>query len=365
MNIKCPFCFNENAQLFYKGKCRLCLGMDKTPITCDDMNRIPNDYELPITLTSFQKVISKELLECNEDVFVYAVCGAGKTEICLEKVIQAINEGKKVGWCIPRREIVLELKHRLQKYFPFLKIVAVCQGFTEDIYGDLIICTTHQLFRYYQYFDLLIVDEPDAFPFVNNRYLQRILPLTVKGQKIYLSATKDESVLTNNIKTISLYMRPSFKLLPVPEFIQSIGWFILFLFNLKKLKDEKNLIFVPTRKYAKLLGLYFNVPYITSESKDRDIILESFKNNDKGLLVTTSVLERGVTIEDINVMVLWCDHKVWSKSALIQIAGRVQRGMNPKHKKVWFYAMEYTEEIKGCITDIKEMNHYAQFALNQ
>ena len=37
----------------------------------------------------------------------------------------------------------------------------VCGGHTEVTDGDLIICTTHQLYRYYRAFDLLILDEPD------------------------------------------------------------------------------------------------------------------------------------------------------------------------------------------------------------
>ena len=33
------------------------------------------------------------------------------------------------------------------------------------------ICTTHQLLKFHQAFDLLIVDEVDSFPFVNNEHL--------------------------------------------------------------------------------------------------------------------------------------------------------------------------------------------------
>ena len=76
-----------------------------------------------------------------------------------------LREKKKVCFAIARRQVVLELQQRLQEIFSHAEVIAVCGGHTQVTDGDLIICTTHQLYRYYQAFDLLILDEPDAFPF--------------------------------------------------------------------------------------------------------------------------------------------------------------------------------------------------------
>ena len=46
----------------------------------------------------------------------------------------------------------------LAQYFPKAKVIAVCGGHTAQTDGDLIICTTHQLYRYFHAFDLLILD---------------------------------------------------------------------------------------------------------------------------------------------------------------------------------------------------------------
>ena len=59
--------------------------------------------------------------------------------------------------------------------FPNLKVIPVCEGYTQIVDGDLIVCTTHQLYRYIQSFDLLIIDEPDAYPYVGNDVLQAIV----------------------------------------------------------------------------------------------------------------------------------------------------------------------------------------------
>ncbi|MGL6299343.1 hypothetical protein ACR31S_01210 [Streptococcus iniae] len=41
--------------------------------------------------------------------------------------------------------------------------------------NPIIIATTHQLLKFYRAFDLIIIDEVDAFPFVNNKMLNQAL----------------------------------------------------------------------------------------------------------------------------------------------------------------------------------------------
>lgn len=94
----------------------------------------------------------------------YVPAGAGKTEITLESICWALSLGKKVGFAISRRQVVVEIAGRLKKNFPELSVIAVCEGFTEITDADLIVCTTHQLYRYAGCFDLLILDELEPFP---------------------------------------------------------------------------------------------------------------------------------------------------------------------------------------------------------
>ena len=59
----------------------------------------------------------------------------------------------------------------------------------------LVVATTHQLLRFTSYFDLVIVDEADAFPLYNNPMLEAALDRVVRpaGKQIYLTATPDRS----------------------------------------------------------------------------------------------------------------------------------------------------------------------------
>ncbi len=130
------------------------------PVSLTPVSVGSEEYTMQYPLTEKQAEIAVKCaaLISTSDVLIHAVCGAGKTELIVLSIAKMLKEGKKVCFAIPRRQVVLELRERLAQYFPKAKVIAVCGGHTAVTDGDLIICTTHQLYRYYQSFDLLILD---------------------------------------------------------------------------------------------------------------------------------------------------------------------------------------------------------------
>lgn len=53
--------------------------------------------------------------------------------------------------------------------------------------------------------------------------------------------------------------------------------------------------------------------------------VQLMRNREIQYLVTTTILERGVTLPDIDVIILGADHHNFNSRSLIQIAGRVGR----------------------------------------
>lgn len=319
------------------------------------------ELSMPYSLSTHQKELSAQLLnlvEAGHHVYLEAVCGAGKTEMCLELVERCLSLGLKIGWAIPRRQVVLELGERLRKYFPGINVVTVCGGYTDVVMGDLIICTTHQLFRYHGYFDVLILDEPDAFPFAGNEMLEYMMRASVRGPIVYLSATLDE--VPSDFERLTLSLRPSERLLPEPRCVRSLFEILRILYEWRK---EAVLVFVPTRKLALKVSVLLRCPYITSMSEDKEAIIETFRGGG-GFLVCTSVLERGVTFMDCFVVVLYAEHPVFSKSSLIQIAGRVGRGMNPLKGEVVFWLRSLSPCVEQCCQEIMDHNQRARSVLN-
>lgn len=365
----CPFCGNLDTRYFAIGSrgeyCRKCVmfvsnisGIEgKLDWNCGD-----EQYRLDYPLTIYQQEVSDQIREkvLLSDVLVDAVCGAGKTELVLGAIEDALIARKKVGWAIPRRQVVLELKERLAAIFSSLDVVAVCQGHTDKTDGDLILCTTHQLYRYREWFDLLILDEPDAFPYKGNDMLANFARNSCRGKMIYLTATPDEKMIckvdTGSMALVKLNARPHGHPVIVPK-MKLMPSFVCYFFLVSKIKDARRwIIFVPTRKIARLLSWFLQTDYLTSQSERKEEIIERFRSKEKRIMVATTILERGVTFEDINVMVLFADHPVFDTASLIQISGRVGRSFAFPKGECIFLSRSKTLAAIRCLKKIEEAN---------
>ncbi|MDO4377760.1 MAG: helicase-related protein [Erysipelotrichia bacterium] len=335
----------------------------------EEIKEVDSEYHLSFSLTERQKEIADkldDLIKKQESVLLEAVCGAGKTEIVYQTISSALKQHKRVGFAISRRQVVLEIAQRLQSVFTSLKVTAVCQGYTQQLHGDLIVCTTHQLYRYYQYFDLLIIDEPDAFPFKGNDVLQGIAYNACRGQFIYLTATPDkyltDEVRKGRLKYLYLSKRPSGRNLPVPQVIyqNKLVLIMCLIYWLKRIKDKPILVFVPTIKWGNVLYLlfcrFFNCVSINSTSADKEEKIEGFRNGDYHICFSTTVLERGITIKNVNVIVFLANHAVFDEASLVQSSGRVGRSITDPDGKCIFLAEAKTAEIDNCIKRIRLAN---------
>lgn len=376
--MKCERCLNTDPKYFYNDRgiwyCRKCVAFGRLDVGAKPAiytyqgKRHRCTYELEFTLSDQQLKVSKEIvayLEEGHDVLVYAACGAGKTELTMEPLKRALNAGQKVGFAISRRQVVLEIAKRMQSAFKTLKVVPVCQGYTDVIEGDLIVCTMHQLYRYHQAFDLLIMDEVDAFPYKGNELLEAIAHNSCKGRILYLTATPDERMLkeveAGKLKMVELFQRPhghplvlpTIKRMPVP--LQLIKLFLIMC------KQEKPmLIFVPTielaQRYGLLYSAFFRCAALTSKTIEKEVIIERLRRHELDFIFTTTILERGITIHGVDIAILQSDHAVFDEASLIQIIGRVGRSRDCPFGMGYFFCMKKTTAIKRCQRALEKMN---------
>jgi competence protein ComFA len=365
----CPVCGNKDVRYFSlrtQGEyCRKCVmfisNLDaeegKRDWDCGD-----EQYRLDYPLTSHQQIASDQIRDkaMQSDVLVDAVCGAGKTELVLGAIEDALLARKKVGWAIPRRQVVLELRQRLSAIFPSLVVVAVCQGYTEKTDGDLILCTTHQLYRYKGWFDLLILDEPDAFPYKGNEMLANFARNACCGKMIFLTATPDDQLIqavnSKDMTLVKLNARPHGYPVIVPK-VKLMPGLMCLLFLIRVIRDKRSwLIFVPTRKTARWLSWILQIDHLTSQSENKDEIIERFRLKETRVMVATTILERGVTFADVNVIVLFSDHPVFDTASLIQISGRVGRSFSFPKGECLFLSRSKTLAVNDCLRKIEEAN---------
>ena len=337
------------------------------------------------TLTEFQVKVSQRLVEAvakRKDSLVHAVTGAGKTEMIYQVVAQVIDQGGAVCLASPRIDVCLELYRRLK--IDFACDISLLHGESEAYFrSPLVIATTHQLLKFYRAFDLLIVDEVDAFPYVDNPMLYHAVHQAVKeqGTKIFLTATStdelDKRVSKGELSRLSLPRRFHGNPLIVPRKV----WLENFqkYLNQKKLvpkleqfvkKQRKTgfplLIFASEIKrgqeFAEVLQNNFpneKVGFVASTTENRLDVVEKFRRKEITILISTTILERGVTFPCVDVFVVEANHRLFSRSALVQIAGRVGRSMERPTGELIFFHDGTTMAIEKAIKEIREMNQEA------
>lgn len=326
-------------------------------------------------MSNEQKTISKEILfnfENGLDTLVYAVCGAGKTELVFGVIEYALKNKLSVGFAVPRRDVVIELETRFKKVFDKYKVISIYGGHTRDLMGDIICLTTHQLYRFDHFFDLLILDEIDAFPFKDNFVLNALFKRSVRKNYILMSATPHTDIINqfknmNGKGFLELHTRYHKKPIPVPQIIVSSNLLLMYktLKKLKKFLDEKKpvLIFVPTINECEMLFKLLKIfakdgNYVHSKRKDRGEIINKFRKGEHKYLVTTAVLERGVTIKNLQVIIHNASHEIYTKESLIQISGRVGRVIGATDGEVYYIANKKTQAMVDSIAEIRKSNSY-------
>ena len=88
--------------------------------------------------------------------------------------------------------------------------------------------------------------------------------------------------------------------------------------------------------------------------------VQAMRERQLSFLVTTTIIERGVTFPGIDVGVLGADEEVFSTAALVQIAGRVGRSKERPGGAVTFWVQENSRRIEEAKQQIKSMNRRAR-----
>lgn len=352
---------------------------DVTPIT-RPKEAVPCVW--PGTLTAKQAVVATALKECldkRQNALLWAVTGSGKTEMLFPMLEQAFREGLQVAYATPRIDVCNEVYPRLRQAFPSGAILLRHSQGEEWRDFQLLVATTHQLLHFYRAFDLLIIDESDAFPYVDNPVLHEASRLAVKEQGItvHLTATPSRELKQQREKEnwclLTLFQRYHKRPLVVPELCFTENWRKLpeKKKGLKKLarlcesllKDNRLLVFCPQIDYLKRLEqalqpylAQWRVTSVSARDEKRQEKIQGMREGEWDVLLTSTVLERGVTFANVSVVVLGADHEVFTKSVLIQIAGRVDRLGEYRHGRVVFCYQEQTYPLRQAIAEIKAIN---------
>lgn len=330
-------------------------------------------YSLTAAQSKASQALVRFLADDHQEILVWAACGAGKTEVSFEAIRTVLGFGGEVLFAIPRRDVVRELAERLKKCFPDTNIATHYGGQPWESQGQLVIATTHQALRFYRRFSLVVLDESDAFPYHGNEMLRFAIQRGKKHEAKIIEMTA--TPINPQRNKITIPARYHGYPLPEPSFLK------MTLPSWEKLPNEPLpldiltilietsapwLVFVPTIKASKQVGKYFEkhlqvpVCFCFATDPERDLKKEGISNGKYQVMVTTSVMERGITIPNIQVMVLYCDHPIFDANSLIQMAGRVGRHQEFPNGQVLLIGDRMTQAVKTGIGRIKYLNKQAK-----
>lgn len=402
-HLRCNRCHNENQQQFITFHCARCEKACHYCRHCINMGRICSCEQLIIwqgpsarnkqtnpahsfywqgQFTPAQQQASDELthsIQAQRNHLLHAVCGAGKTEVLFQAIHAALIKGSRVCVATPRTDVVLELAPRFQQVFPHTTIHALYGGAPmQTTYAPLIITTTHQLYRFQHAFDVIIVDEADAFPYTMDASLQQAVQKAKKPSApiAYVTATPSAKLLKacqqQNWGYSFISRRYHGHDLPIPSY-QSLWNYDKNLrkgkipeklkqWILQKLQQhEPFLLFFPTVELMEiatplLQGLEPTLTSVHAEDPDRkEKVMQLRSEEIKGLL-TTTILERGITIKNVQVAVVGAESPIFTASALIQISGRVGRNQQFPIGDIIFFHHGITAEMDAAIEEMKKLN---------
>ena len=397
----CTRCGNKNSDWFATYPCSRCGEQCLYCRYCIMMGRIsgctpligwngpaptialpPNLLEWQGQLSHGQKEASNRVVEAiqqDNELLVWAVCGAGKTEVLFAGIETALNDRKRVCIATPRTDVVLELTPRLKAAFPKITTASLYGG-SEDrhIFAPLTIATTHQLLRFHHAFDTLILDEVDAFPYTVEESLQYAAIQARKpiSAMIYLTATPNEKwqreCRQGKRPFTTIPARFHRHPLPIPQFVWCGNWQKSLQKNklppnvLRWIKErlqvnKQALVFFPhinlmEKSLPILRKIHPNIEAVHAEDPERKEKVQKMRDKGIPILLTTTILERGVTFPNIDVAVVGAEDDIFTESALVQIAGRAGRSKDHPHGVVTFFHYGKTEAMLKARKQIVTMN---------
>lgn len=395
----CNRCLSEDQRHFHAFNCRKCGKVCRYCRHCLNMGRVAECDELiywrgpdrlpagspTLTwegrLTLLQERASVELEESllsGRPHLLHAVCGAGKTEILFRPVHRLLSEGKRVCIATPRTDVVLELLPRFDKAIGGTLIHGLYggSGHGEGLAG-LVIATAHQLYRFREAFDAVIVDEADAFPYSFDKTLRLAVKKALKprGVLAVVTATPSPAILSEigreggrSVIPVRFHGHP----LPVPRTVPLFGYRKkisagkmpdrLKAWTKERLRNkEPFLIFFPSvplmeQGHPLFSQLSAEIGAVHASHPDRRSLVLALRGGRIPGLLTTTILERGITIPRLQIAVVGSENAVFDRSAIIQISGRAGRSPEYPDGDVVLFHHGITPEMDAAVREIRRLN---------
>ncbi len=332
------------------------------------------DQELAIEATKRDMESTKIM-----DRLICGDVGYGKTEIAIRAAFKAVQEGKQVVYLVPTT--ILAQQHynnfvKRMKDFP-VRVDLMCRFCTagqmkktvEDLKKgmvDIVIGTHRVLSKDVEFKDLgmLIIDEEQRFGVTHK---EKIKQMKKNVDVLTLTATPIPRTLHMSligIRDMSVLEEPPMDRMPIQTYVMEFNEEVVreainrelarngqvyYVFN------RVNQIVEITSKIAELVP-DANVAFAHGQMKERELenIMYQFINGEIDVLVSTTIIETGLDISNVNTMIIH-DADNMGLSQLYQLRGRVGRSNRTAYAFLMYKQNKMLKEIaEKRLSAIKE-----------
>ncbi len=356
-------------------------------INVDDLEIFLKGLEFELTIDQkevISNIISSLKSKSKTQTLVLGDVGSGKTIVSIIISMLLIKKGYQIAVMAPTEVLAKQLYFNFKKYLPECNIDLLTSSKTKSqknrikdnilvSYTDVLV-GTHALIEDDVVFDnlgLAIIDEQHRFG-VEQR--NKLIKKTMFDEFLYLSATPIPRTLAQGVFGVMqvefINSKPSNrKKIETKIFTKNNRKEMFLLLEEELKKGNQAFIVAPTIEeteienlenvesiYESMLKFYdgkYNVGLIhgAMKSKNKDLIMEKFKNKEYDILVATTVIEVGVDIKDATVMMV-VNAERYGLAQLHQLRGRV--GRNDKQSYCLLYDKSNNDISKKRLEILKE-----------
>ncbi len=312
------------------------------PISLDDVRKRVG--QLPFTLTKDQRRAIWEIVQDLQSEYVMkrilsGDVGTGKTAVFLVPAVCAYDAGKTVAIIAPGRLLVRQLADELRSYFPDIPVAEVVGGDQLPDNGIVIGTTAVTLAAEAsgRTFDFVVTDEQHKFSVAQRKTLlgensnllestataiPRTVALVAMGG-MDVSALKECPVN----KTIKSRIISKKKQAGLFAFIQEqikAGGQVAVIYPLVESKKTEATVEAALERFAKFFGGRVGIIHGRQKADVKDETIRKMKEGEIDLLISSTVIEVGITLPSLKVMVV-VNPEHFGASQLHQLRGRLAR----------------------------------------
>ena len=326
------------------------------------------------------------------DRIVCGDVGYGKTEVAMRATFKAIMDGKQVVILAPTTVLASQhferFKERFQNFPIELELLSrlktpkeqkeVIKKLANGVI-DLIIGTHRLLSKDIKFKDLglVIIDEEQKFGVKAKEHLKK---LRLNVDMLTLTATPIPRTLNLallGIRDISIIQTPPTNRLPIETYIIEKNKNDIKNAIMKEVSREGQVFYLynsvrgmktKLKELKEIIPNYVTINYIHGQMPSQEIKekIQKFENGDLDILLTTTIIENGIDIENANTIIIENFDKL-GLSQVYQLRGRVGRS----GKKAYCYLLvdslkggtEKGKQKRESIKEIKDLGAGFQLSL--